>query len=160
MIFSINRLVSSFTENITSYRFSLINNYNKKFSEYLAFSSLLSGVSPILCCYYVNNSYFIPARVTKKLHINHERKYIMKERIISIIVFLVVGFFAAEGSEAMIKSGGIKNVVFNAAKEKIDGNYNQYGNKGTLFVGDSGEKKIVSLTDPPVPLPPIPPIPG
>ena len=84
----------------------------------------------------------------------------MKERIISLIIFLLVGFFAAEGSEAMIKSGGIKNVVFNAAEEKSDGNYNQYGDEGTLSIGDAGEKKIVSRTDtPPVPLPPIPPIP-
>ncbi len=83
----------------------------------------------------------------------------MKERIISLIVFLLVGFFAAEGSEAMIKSGGIKNVVFNAVEEKIDGNYNQYNNEGTLSIGDAGEKKFVSFADPPVPLPPIPPIP-
>ncbi len=83
----------------------------------------------------------------------------MKERIIALIVFLLVGFFAAEGSEAMIKSGGIKNVVFNAAEQKSDGNYNQYNNEGTLSIGDAGEKKIVSLSDPPVPLPPIPPIP-
>ena len=83
----------------------------------------------------------------------------MKERIIALIVFLLVGFFAAEGSEAMIKSGGIKNVVFNAAEEKIDGNYNQYGDEGTLLLGDRREKKIVSLSEPPVPPPPIPPIP-
>ena len=80
----------------------------------------------------------------------------MRERIIALIVFLLVGFFVAEGSEAMIKSGGINNVVFNAAEQKTDGNNNQYNNEGTLFVGDSGEKKFVSRTNPPVPLPPIP----
>ena len=83
----------------------------------------------------------------------------MKERIIALIVFLLVGFFVAEGSEAMIKSGGINNLIFNAVEEKIDGNYNQYNNEGTLFVEDSGEKKIVSRANPPVPPPPIPPIP-
>ena len=83
----------------------------------------------------------------------------MKERIIALIVFLLVGFFAAEGSEAMIKSGGIKNVVFNAVEQKTDGNNNQYSNEGTLLFGDWREKKIVSLADPPYPPPPIPPIP-
>ena len=80
----------------------------------------------------------------------------MKERIIALIVFLLVGFFAAEGSEAMIKSGGIKNVVFNAAGEKINGVYDQYNNDGTLYAEDFGEKKIESLANPPVPPPPIP----
>ena len=84
----------------------------------------------------------------------------MKERIIALIVFLLVGFFAAEGSDAMIKSGCINNLIFNAVEEKIDGNYDQYGNKGTLLLGDWREKKIVSLADPPVPPPPIPPIPN
>ena len=84
----------------------------------------------------------------------------MKERIIALIVFLLVGFFAAEGSEAMIKSGGIKNVVFNAVEEKRDGNYNQYKNEGTLTVEDSGGKQIVSRAEPPAPPPPIPPIPN
>ena len=80
----------------------------------------------------------------------------MKERIIALIVFLLVGFFAAEGSEAMIKSGGIYNVVFNAAEEKIDGNYNQYNYEEILSIEGSGEKKIVSRANPPVPPPPIP----
>jgi len=80
----------------------------------------------------------------------------MKERIIALIVFLLVGFFAAEGSVAMIKSGGIKNVVFNAVGEKINGVYNQYNNEGTLYAEDFGDKKIVSRANPPVPPPPIP----
>ena len=80
----------------------------------------------------------------------------MKERIIALIVFLLVGFFAAEGSEAMIKSGGINNLVFNAVEEKIDGNYNQYNYEEILSIEGSGEKKIVSRANPPVPPPPIP----
>ena len=80
----------------------------------------------------------------------------MKERIIALIVFLLVGFFVAEGSEAMIKSGGINNLIFNAVEEKIDGNYNQYNNEGTISEEDFGEKKFISLINPPIPLPPIP----
>ncbi len=80
----------------------------------------------------------------------------MKEQIIALIVFLLVGFFAAEGSEAMIKSGGINNLVFNAVEEKIDGNYDQYNNEGTISDKESGEKKFISFINPPIPPPPIP----
>ena len=80
----------------------------------------------------------------------------MKERIIALIVFLLVGFFAAEGSEAMIKNGGINSVVFNAVEEKNDGNYNQFNNEGTLSAEDFGKEQFVSRTQPPAPPPPIP----
>lgn len=83
----------------------------------------------------------------------------MDRRIIALIVFLLVGFLAAEGSALAAKEGGIRKVLFNYYQERYIKNVKENGNKPGVVRNSNGvgeDNIILVMSDPPIPPPPWP----
>jgi len=86
----------------------------------------------------------------------------MDRRIIALIVFLLAGFLAAEGSAFAVKEGGIKKVLSNYNHGKYFTVVNQieeYPQEALRSDGVAIDDIIITMADPPIPLPPPPPPP-
>lgn len=81
----------------------------------------------------------------------------MDRRIIALIVFLLVGFLAAEGSAFAAKEGGIRKVLSNYYQERYIKNVKENGNKPGLVRNSNGSSNLILvMADPPIPPPPWP----
>ena len=83
----------------------------------------------------------------------------MDKRLIALIIFLLVGFLAAEGSTLVAKEGGIRKVLFNNYQETYIKNVKENGNKPGVVrnsIGVGKDNIILMAATPPIPPPPPP----